>query len=346
MSRSTISDVAALAGVSRTTVSRYLNSPESVSPQTRQAVKSAMDKLQYRPSSLARTLRTKKSCTIGLVVPDITAPFFSELASVVQATALQYGYTVFLCSSGEDVGTEQRFVRTLIDHNVDGLIYIATGHSGRTLDLNSIPVPVVALDRHIFADNVASVISDNAAGGELVAEHLAALDHTSALLVMGSTHLPTYADRLRGFIMKWTNPADSIRRTYHCIECPVDTGGARRATRDFMAKNGVDFTCVFAGTDFMAAGVIMALSERGLSVPGQISVVGYDNSSVAYITSPPLTTVDQPKDDMARLGVERLIQLIEQEDSCKSSNDSDRVFVLNPTLVVGRSTSRVAQKCD
>jgi len=346
MRKATISDVAALAGVSRTTVSRYLNLPESVSPEKQRIVKAAMEKLQYRPSSLARTLRTKRSRTIGLIVPDITAPFFAELASVVQATALKYGYTVFLCSSGEDVQVEQRFARTLIDHNVDGVIYIATGYSGRTLDLQSIPVPIVALDRFIFGDNVASVISDNAAGGRLVAEHLAGLGHTSALLVMGSTRLPTYSDRLRGFIMKWTDPNDAVRRTYHCVECPIDTTGARRAVRSFMAEVGTSFTCVFAGTDFMAAGAIMAISERGLSVPREISVVGYDNSSIASIISPPLTTVDQPKDDMGRIGVERLVALIEQENAHQSTDGSDRVFVLNPTLVVGRSTSRVNQERD
>jgi DNA-binding LacI/PurR family transcriptional regulator len=113
-----------------------------------------------------------------------------------------------------------------------------------------------------------------------------------------------------------------------------------------MAETSTSFTCVFAGTDFMAAGAIMAISERGLSVPREISVVGYDNSSIASIISPPLTTVDQPKDDMGRIGVERLVALIEQENAHQSTDGSDRVFVLNPTLVVGRSTSRVSQERD
>lgn len=300
----TIRDVAHEVGVSVTTVSHALSGKRPVNGSTRLRIRDTAERLGYRPNRIAAAMTTGKTRTLGMVVPDIANPFFGELLAAVERAAGERGYTVIACSSELDPVRETRGVRALLDRRVDALVYLAgsAGPNPALAEVDQAGVPTVVLDEQMpsLPPGACVVTVDNRQGGALAAEHLLELGHTEIAIVTGPKGLPTSAARLGGFLDALTDAGHRLPRSriVHAGTYTLNAGrhvGASLLTRDER------LTGVFCANDLIALGVVAAATKLGRDVPRRLSVIGFDDSFVASLASPPLTTVRQP---LARLGKE------------------------------------------
>ena len=332
---STIKDVARSADVSVATVSHVINKTRFVSAELSQRVLDAMDELGYTPNGNARSLRLRKTHTIGLIVPDNTNPFFAELAHLVEEEGFRAGYVTVLGNATERAERELAYLQVLISKRVDGIILAASGHDPEMLGtvLERAGVPVVVVDRDVALPAAAIVVCDNASGGQAAARKLLELGHRRIACIGGLSDVPPAVERMRGFVdvLREAGAAPSDANT---IETAFRYEDGRAATRALLERG--DFTAVFAVNDVVAAGVLRELADRGLRVPEDVSVVGFDDAPIATIVSPPLTTVRQPLAEMAQTTVSLLLARLAED------NNDDRApgerHVLPTELIVRQST--------
>jgi LacI family transcriptional regulator len=331
-SRPTIYDVARLAGVSTATVSRALNGTAQIAPATRAAIDAAVEQLGYRPNSIARSLVTKSTQTIALLLPDISNPFYADLVSGIQAYALAHDHTMLLCTTESDPEREEQYLQLLRDKQVDGALV-----DGLVLPPDRIArfvrdgFPIVCLDRDIDSSAIPLVQVDNRLGGRLAAEHLLALGHTRIAHVTGAPALHISDDRLAGYRDALRDAGIEARPSLVEPGTFTEEGGYR-ATKALLDREP-QLTAIFAANDLSAVGVLNALAEARHYVPEDVSVVGFDDLRLATYTSPPLTTVRQPAEGIARLATELLIGLTRGEEVRTTRH------VLPPTLVERGSTA-------
>lgn len=300
-----IAQVALLAGVSQTTVSHVVSGKRPVNHQTAARVRDAMKQLGYVPNHAARSLRSGMTRTIGLLVPDISNPYFAGLAKGAEDAAESLGFSVVICSTEFDHAREAKYLNILRSGVVDGMIYAAgapPSHSRLAEVARAFPMAVA--DEELPELVVTTVVSDNLKGGELVGDHLRQLGHRVALYIGGPLELVTTQRRLEGF-----ERAFNADGTAHIEQRQGDyrepTG--YEAVREELAERGRWFSAVFAGNDLMAIGAMRALDEAGLVVPSDVSVVGYDDVPLAALLRPGLTTVRQPVYGIGRAAAEQLI---------------------------------------
>ena len=332
--RPTIYDVARLAGVSTATVSRALNDTGQIAPATRLAIDEAVAQLGYHPNTAARSLVTRSTQTIALLLPDITNPFYAALASGVQERALESGHTMLLCTTEGDPEREEHYLGLLRAKQVDGVLV-----DGLVLPPARITrfvrdgLPIVCLDRDIDSTLVPLVQVNNRLGARLATEHLLSLGHTRVAHVAGAAELRISEERIAGY-----------RDAHNAMGIPVDA--ELLAVGSFTEEGGYEameslllgpsFTAVFAANDLSALGVLSALSESGRAVPDDVSVVGFDDLRLSRYTTPPLTTIHQPAAEIARQATGLLLELA-------AGRTVDRMLhLLEPELVVRRSTARRA----
>lgn len=303
--------VARLAGVSNATVSNTLNRPEIVAPATRERVLAAIEELDFVPNRAAATLRQGTNRLIGLVIPDIANPFYSAIARGVTEAAAEHGYTVALCVSHDDPDLELRHFEMLAEHRAAGaLVAPLTADASRLAQLRRVGSRLVLMDRTAPEGTGCSVAIDDVRGGELAVAHLLAsptpASDGSIVLVNGDLAIPQCADRREGarnaFIAAGLDPDDLREVTVD--EMTVDSG--RIAGRRIAAETPRP-TGVFCTNDQLALGVIRGLNDGGLAVPDEVSVVGYGDLALAADGRVPLTTVEQPKDELGRVAVEILL---------------------------------------
>ncbi|WP_075642806.1 LacI family DNA-binding transcriptional regulator [Exiguobacterium indicum] len=297
---STIREVAKAAHVSVATVSRVMNEKGYVSEKSRKAVLQAIKQLDYRPNRVARSLFQKRSGLIGLIVPDITNPFFPQLARAVEDMAHQHGFQVILCNTDEQFQKEREYIKSLEAMHVDGLI-ITTNYSNNP-NYEELEVPVVALDR-VLQGAIPTVTSNGYEGGKKAASFLLASGATELAVISGPSKLPTIKKRRDGF--------EEIAGTHlvASIESPFHFQGALDATNylfDHYHCNGI-----FAASDVIAAATVQVAAERGITIPDELQVIGYDGIELGQMISPPLTTIAQPIYQMGELAAKLLIQRIE-----------------------------------
>jgi LacI family transcriptional regulator len=326
--RPTIYDVARLAGVSTASVSRALNGTGQMAPATRAAIEAAVEELGYRPNTIARSLVTKSTQTIAFLLPDITNPFYAALVSGIQQYALSHGHTMLLCTTEGDAEREEQYLELLRSKQVDGALV-----DGLVLPPDRIArfvkdgFPIVCLDRDIAAKSIPLVQVDNRLGGRLATEHLLARGHRQIAHVTGAKGQRISEDRLGGFLDVQT----AVDRRL-IADGGFTVEGGYEATRT-LVESGVEFTAIFAANDLSAIGVLNALSEEGLRVPEDVSVVGFDDIRLAAYTSPPLTTVHQPAFEIAQRATQILIDLTRGKRIRKLRH------LLAPELVARRSTA-------
>ncbi|MFQ5855047.1 MAG: LacI family DNA-binding transcriptional regulator [Anaerolineae bacterium] len=303
-------DVARRAGVSPATVSYVINDgPRPVSAETRAKVLEAIRELGYRPSAVARSLRRQKTTTLGLIVPDTNNPYFAEVARGIEHIAFESGYTVILCHSGYDPERELQYVDVLREERAAGVIWIpATANFEPAHELAEYGVPVVVLDRLAPGEQVPSVVADNFRGGYAATEHLINLGHRRIGCIARPVDLSHSQDRIYGYqaaLRDHSRPAD---------DALIAKGGFRlengRKATFYLLDLDPPPTALFAYNDIMAIGALRAAHERGLRVPQDFSIVGFDDIAQAAFTCPALTTVAQQKFDMGRRGAELLLGLI------------------------------------
>ena len=296
-----------------------------------------MRKLDYRPSATARTMRTRRSHCLGVLVPDIANPFFVEITGAIERTAAAHGYTVMLCNTDEDSSREERFVRALIDRNVDGLIMIASENTAPETLVQASRIPMVAIDRVLAGARVASIVTDHVQGGYLAARYLLELGHRQIAFLNGPASISNYDDRYQGFRQALDEHRVLWDQSLHLCSVSAVEAGAEALLRAI--DSGAAFTAVFAANDLLAIGALLAARRRGLKVPDDLTILGYDNIRFSEFTFPALSTVDQPKSEMGRIGTELLIRHL--DDGADLPQD---VVKLAPRLVLRETCAPVNRK--
>ena len=325
----TMADVARMAGVSTATVSHVLNGTRPVRASTREQVLSAVAATHYTPNTVARSLATARTTTMGLVLSAISNPYFGELLSAAESAAAAAGYTLLLVDPHEDPDYELTVVTRLHHHRVDGVVLAPSARPDDTLAyLARHQVPTVLLDRLIDAGHD-QVGPENRASTAGLTGHLADHGHTRIGLVAGLDGLSTTTERREGY-------RDALRSRGLPVDPDLEVGGAsetvaaRRATHRLLALDDRP-TAIVAGNNSMTIGVMQALRDAGLEVPRDVAVAAFDDFAWADLFAPRLTVVAQPFDEIATTAVRLLLDRIAEPDAPPTTRR------LLPRLVVRES---------
>ena len=329
----TIRDVAKAAGVSTATVSRALNEAELVTEATRRKVLEAIERLGYRPNAVARGLTTKKTKTIGLIVSDIMNPFYPEVARGVEDVTSTYGYSIILCNTDRNPKKEAAYINLLIEKRVEGIVF-ASLPTDRTLlvNLERSGIPWVSAGNAIANMEQDCVVVDNVLGAYQAIQHLIGLGHKRIGHITGPLHEPVTQERIEGFRRAAANyglDPDELP----VIEADYRQVGGYAAALKMLALTP-PVTAIFAGNDLMAIGALEAAHERGLKVPEDLAIVGFDDIPIAALHTIQLTTVAQPKAEIGSLAARMLLDKIERLST--GENHPNKV-VLVPKLIVRRT---------
>ncbi|NLZ54132.1 MAG: LacI family transcriptional regulator [Thermoanaerobacteraceae bacterium] len=305
----TIKDVAKRAGVSASTVSRALSGKIPVSEETKKKVMKAVKELNYQPNVFAQGLKDGKSKTLGLLIPNVRDLIFPSAILGIEDTANKYGYTVVLCNTDEDIEREKFYINSLRKRLIDGFI-ISTARPGHKhlLELKTEGFPMVFLIRQI-SDNVDTVTADNFNGAYDATNYLLSRGLENIALITGSSDILLYRERFEGY--KKALQEANIPLNREIILDDIYGWKDSYKAMSMLLKKGFRPDAVFATSDPKAIGVIRAIKDYGLSVPDDISVMGFDDLDMVALLDPPLTTVSQPFYDMGVEACERLIRLIE-----------------------------------
>lgn len=326
----TIYDVASLAHVSVTTISKILNHKDfDISEETRQTVLGVIKELNFVPSGLARSLVTKKTNTIALLLPSITNQYFAEIARGVENGASTLGYNVFLCNTDENHAKELEYLNVLKERLPDGIIMVpAKECSKKITDEFKFSVPYILLDRTYddMNDDMYCVRFDNVKGGYIATKHLIENGHTKIGIICGPAQNKPSNDRLAGYkeALEEAGVEFDPELVYHG-DYDYDSGA--KGGEYLINKN---VTAVFCTNDMMACGFYKKIRHKGLRAYDDISVVGYDNIFMSEMLEPPLTTVMQPKLQMGSVATQNLIRMINKEPV-----ENDVMF--KPELIIRNS---------
>jgi LacI family transcriptional regulator len=307
----TIKDVARESGVNTSTVSRALNNTYGVNDETRKHVMEVATRLNYRTNQVARGLVTGRLRTIGLVVSDIRNPFFAEVARGAEDAAHRAGHDLVLCNSDLKAEKQMGYFDSLLAKRVDGIVMnsVAALSHGQQDRLWAAGVPIVLLNRSSVYRRFSSVLGDNLEGGEIAGNYLIDLGHTKVGHITGPRAHGNLADRAKGFLKAFHDKG---------LPEPVVIYGEHTFAGGYESANqllGPDrkITAVFAGNDVLAFGCIRTAIERGIRIPDDLSIIGFDNVEISQITSPPLTTIDQPKYGIGKAAIEMLLNMMAQD---------------------------------
>ncbi|WP_055046364.1 LacI family DNA-binding transcriptional regulator [Devosia sp. A16] len=331
----TIKDVAKRANVSFTTVSHVINKTRPVSEDAARRVNAAIADLGYFPSDVARALQSSRTRTIGMIVTTTSNPFFGEVIRGVERACFRHGYTLMICNT-DDVATNLvAYMRTLFTKRVDAMVVMTTNASPEFFRrLGQIKrVPVVAIDAP--ADTVASVFSDDSVeGGRLVGDYLARSRFRRIVCVSGPESHPRMADRIAGLMAGLAAHGIGLDGDW-LVRTDLTMDGGLAAARDILSRPGPRPEVIFALSDIMAIGLLHGLHDAGIDIPGEISVVGYDDIESAAHFFPPLTTVRQPIADIGASAAEAAINHLDRGAPLPRSTQ------LKPELIFRQSARRL-----
>jgi LacI family transcriptional regulator len=311
----TIRDVARFAGVSHQTVSRVINNKGEISATTRQRVLDAMQELDYRPSRIAQSLTTRRTFTVGLLVPNIANPFFSEIVEGAQNLSENYGYNVFLCNTKWQPEKEERFLESLADHHVDGVI-INSSRVDREVLLTFAKqnCPIVLGGRDLGGPGISHVGWDHAYGSQLVAGYLVKKGHRAIGVLSGPQTAPDMSNSLR--LDALTNALEScgvVPRPEWIVHSILNAEGGHAAALKLLQEQP-ELTAIIAHNDLMAIGAIRACRELKLRVPEDCAVIGFNDIELASMVHPTLTTVRINRYRMGQEMMQRMLEMIEKPD--------------------------------
>jgi LacI family transcriptional regulator len=314
MPRTTIDEVAKAAGVSKATVSRVLSgNHKHLRASTRLRVEKAIQALNFRPSSVARSLTSKRTHTVGVLVADISNPFYPDVFHGIEDSALKQGYSVFLCNTNYDLARGKHYIQSLIDKRVDGVLIMTSSFSQEWLvELEHNNVPVILLDWEVQTrgQNLSTIAVDFQKGIQAAVEHLVQWGHRRFAHVGGPPHLQTSKDRRTAFLQavaaQEIDPA-----TVPVIDGNLRIDGGRQAMHKLLSLPELP-TALFAANDLTALGILLETRACGIAVPEQLSVIGLDDIWLAAQSDPPLTTVALPRYEIGQLAMRLLFDLLEK----------------------------------
>ena len=330
----TIKDIARHSGVSISTVSRVLNKKPDVNTETEARVNRAIKELGYSPNSVARGLVLKRSHAIGFVVPDITNPNFPELARGVVEKARQYGYSVIFFDTNHDNKVEKEALKLLRSKQVDGIIVsFSEANQDEFIKLKEDQFPAVQIYRKSPKSVISTIAIDNVDSAYRAVKYLLSLGHRRIGHITTGVSTLSGAERLEGYKKAFEEAGYKYEDEWifsgtHCADTGYD--GMKALLEQ---KNHV--TALFASHDLMAVGAYEAVFEKGLSIPGDISIIGHDNIEISRLVHPKLTTLDTFKKKLGQAGVELLLEEI------ADSTRINREIIFKTELIVRDSTSKI-----
>ena len=323
-----IKDVAALAGVSPATVSRVMNGTAKVDPEKKARVLKVIEETGFVPNEVARSLFRKSARTIGLIVPSIRNPYFTELAAHVDTMATVNGFRPFLCNTGYDPEKEKAAIQMLVSMNADAIIVASCSEHVREL-INHCPIPVVALDAMLYgADVEACVYCDYYWGGRMAAEHLLENGCKHIVCIKGPQHRYSARSRYQGY----RDVCQERGIPERTVECDYDFDQGLAMTEELL-KRFPDVDGIIACNDIVAISTYKVLHKRNISVPEKIQLIGFDDISFSTLLSPELTTISQPIKEMA----EKAVELIVNNELTGMTGGK---FVFPVTLVARQTTKK------
>lgn len=340
MKRVTMDDVAGRAGVSKSTVSHVINDTRFVADETRRRVLQAIAEMGYRPSTVARGLASRRTYTVGLLISDVGNPFYHQVIFGVEDVALQNDYSVFLFNASYDLARSARYIRSMIDRQVDGVIFMSSRLSPELLDeLAGHQVPVLILDwEEIHMQGVATIELDFEDGIREAVDHLLELGHRRFAHVSGPLELWTARTRQDLFLQvlreRGINPADVA-----LVEGNLRIEGGRAALEPILTSPRRP-TAVFAANDLIALGLVWEARRRGIQVPGDLSVLGLDDIELAAQISPTLTTIQLPRYEIGSTAMHMMLSLIGEASGAVEPR-SPQHHVISSRLVIRQSTGPV-----
>jgi LacI family transcriptional regulator len=326
----TIHDVAAHVGMSAMTVSRVLNKSTRVAEATRQKIEDAIQALGYVPNTLARGLRAATR-TLGLIIPDVSNPFFTDIVHGAEEVAWQQGYTVFLGNTHSSAEREKHYLYKFLGHSIDGLLIAPSGHATKTIldDVQARGVPYVLVDANVQGAKSDMVLGDNLIGAIQLTEHLISLGHQRIAYIGGRPDISTAQDRERGYKKALTKHGLEVRSAY------IYSTNFRRQEGYDIAKSLVNLTtpptAIFAANNELAVGIVEALREMKLKIPQDMAIVCFEDVELASALNPFLTVMAQPAKEFGRIGATFLLERIVHPTL------PIRSTVLKPSLVVRES---------
>lgn len=334
----TIKDIAKALGISTSTVSRALRDSYEISPETKQLVLDCAEKLNYRPNPIALSLKEKRSRSIGVVVCEIANNFFSQIINGIESISYDRGYNVIISQSHESYEREVMDLRYLASRSVDGLLISVSTETNDISHLKALHekgLPIVFFDRITEEINTHSVIVDNFKGAYEATEHLVHNGYKQIAAIANSEFLSITTERLAGhreaLLANGLQPDDSYVK--HCFYGGMIFSEIEEAVnRLFTLKQKPD--AIVTMSDKLTSGCLKTLKRRGLRVPDDIALVGFSNSDIAELISPPLTVVRQPAYEIGRDATELLLQLIESKRPVKQFEKR----ILTPELQIRESS--------
>ncbi len=328
-----IKDVAATAGVSTATVSRVLSEYPHVRPEVRERVLAAIAQLDYRPNLVARNLRSSQSKTLGLIVSDIRNPFFTAISRAVEDTAYEYGYSILLCNTDENPEKELLYLQLMHDEQVAGVIFSPTRHTIANFASLNIDYPTVFIDRAPRSVEADAVLLDNVTAAYLLTKHLIDQGYRRIAAMFGETST-TGQERMRGYQEALNEHNLALSTEYvRMIPPRIETGLA--TTLDLLTLIP-EPDAIFTSNSLLMAGAMQALRASKRSIPDDVALVGFDETSWTNLVEPRMTVMAQPTDDIGKTATELVLQRI------ADPHRSPRKIILQGELIV-RDSSRAKQ---
>jgi len=329
----TIKDIAKMAEVSTATVSMVLNNKgEHISVQTKERILQIAREYNYVPNTMARSLVTKQTKTIGLVIPDIANPFFPEIARGAEDKANEAGYSIIFCNTDDDIEKERRYIDMLSEKMVDGIIFTASSDRNYWLDkLHKQSIPIILLDRDIPLDGrVGRIVVNNQQGTYEGTKYLIEKGYRNIAFINGNIANETAKNRLAGFKSALQDHGLEIKNKTILEGSFKREWGYGAAT--WLLNQKIDFDAVVCGNDLIAIGAIKALKDAGKKIPQDVAVLGFDDIYMAKLVEPELSTISQPKYEMGYKASELLINMIEKNKAM------EKPIVFDTKLVIRKST--------
>lgn len=333
-----IKDVALKANVSTTTVSHVVNHTRFVSEKVRHEVELAIRELNYVPSAVARSLKSKTTKTIGMLIPNCSNPYFAEIVRSVEDHCFGAGYALILCNTDDDPHRQAAYLQVISEKRIDGAIIISTGEDEDLLRLlKGLPIPTVLVDREISEVNCDLVETAHLQGALMATEHLVGLGHRRIACLAGPANLNSSAQRIEGWrtaLAKSDLTAETSDLLWHS---DFSSQGGFTTMQSILHSPQVP-TAVFVCNDLMCIGAMSAAHQAGVRVPQDMSLIGFDDIELARFASPALSTIAQPKH---RIGVTAVDMVLER---IQGGRVEARQVILQPELIVRNSTARINQE--
>ena len=328
----TIKEVAKLAGVSISTVSRVINDKSGVTPDTQARIEQAISQLNYRSNSIARALRINSTKTIGFIVPSVENPTFGILAKAIESTANEYGFSTILCNSEGQIEKEVHYLRLLLEQQVDGILFNALGlYDERFSKILGSDTPIIVIGRKVPGFPTANITTDNREGARRAVSYLINSGLKHIAFIYGQFESVTaIEDRFNGYRNALVENGIPFRQELVMDTEPSFDSGAKAVQK--LLDSNIQFDGIFASNDLIALSCIQQLDLRGLRIPTDVSVMGYDRIPFSQMRYPKLSTVDSKLTVLGQEAVKAIIELIRSKSGSRSE------IIIQPSLVLGGTT--------